>query len=177
MRDIPFLLSLIGPSGSGKTTLIVKLIEHLSSAGIRVGAVKRSHHNVEVDKEGKDSLRFRQAGANPTVLLSDDFFAYMEKTEEPVSLSEVARNFAGKADIVLVEGFKEEGAIPKLLFSGTADSEAKEKLEYENVIGFITDSIDKKRDGSLDKPLFHRDDTKTIAKMVMELIEEWRKLL
>ncbi|VAX22370.1 hypothetical protein MNBD_NITROSPINAE02-1413 [hydrothermal vent metagenome] len=171
MRDVPFLVSLVGPSGSGKTTVIVKIIEELGAGGFRVGAVKRSHHHVEVDKEGKDSFRFRMAGANPTILLSDDFFAYMEKTHEPTGLDDVAARFAGKADIVLVEGFKLEGDIPRFVFLGSAEKMANEGREYENVAGFITDSPDNKRGVEGDKPLFHRDDFKAIARMIVELME------
>ena len=57
------VIGFCGYSGSGKTTLIEQLIARLRLAGQRVSVVKHAHHAFDIDHEGKDSWRHRQAGA------------------------------------------------------------------------------------------------------------------
>ena len=49
------IVNFVGYSGSGKTTLIEKIIALLAERGLKVSAVKNAHHNVDIDKPGKDS--------------------------------------------------------------------------------------------------------------------------
>ena len=58
------IFGLVGWSGSGKTTLMVSLLPELVGRGITVSTIKHTHHNVDVDKPGKDSYRHRNAGGN-----------------------------------------------------------------------------------------------------------------
>ena len=67
-RPATVVLVVSRTSGSGKTTLIESIVPHLIRRGLRVAAVKRSHHDVELDSPGKDSRRIRDAGADPVVL-------------------------------------------------------------------------------------------------------------
>ena len=99
-----------GHSGSGKTTLIEKVLEALISRDRKVSAIKSSHHGTDIDVPGKDSYRFRQAGAQEVVLVSD----LMRETEEPVSLKDILSRLS-PVDIVLVEGYKSEENIPHIL--------------------------------------------------------------
>ena len=57
------VIAFCGYSGSGKTTLVEQLIVRLRLAGQRVSVVKHAHHDFDIDHEGKDSWRHRQAGA------------------------------------------------------------------------------------------------------------------
>ena len=57
------IISIVGKSDSGKTTLIEKLVPVLTKRGYRVATVKHDVHGFEVDREGKDSWRHKQAGA------------------------------------------------------------------------------------------------------------------
>lgn len=108
------LLAITGYSGTGKTTLLEKLIPVLRSHGLRVGLMKHSHHNVDVDKPGKDSHRLREAGANPTMIVCDERWALMCETAKPANFSSlVAQLDAHKLDLILVEGFKHE-QLPKI---------------------------------------------------------------
>ena len=71
MKNFPLpVLGFAAISGTGKTTLLSKLIPLLKSSGLRIGLIKHSHHNFEIDKPGKDSYRLRQAGASPIMLVS-----------------------------------------------------------------------------------------------------------
>ncbi|WP_118843075.1 molybdopterin-guanine dinucleotide biosynthesis protein MobB [Haemophilus haemolyticus] len=113
-NQIP-LLGITGYSGSGKTTLLEKLIPELIARHIRVSVIKHSHHNMQVDKEGKDSWRMKEAGSSQVILANDERWAIMTETPKPVSLDYLAQQFDRTlTDLVLVEGFKQE-PIQKIL--------------------------------------------------------------
>ena len=78
-REIP-LLGIVAYSGTGKTTLLKQLIPHLRQRGIRVGLIKHTHHDVDVDTPGKDSFELRKAGADQTMVASSDRWALMTET-------------------------------------------------------------------------------------------------
>lgn len=108
------LLGITGYSGTGKTTLLEKLVPRLIQLGLRIALIKHSHHNIDLDKPGKDSYRLRCAGANPTMIICDQRWALMQETEQPLSLSQLVEKLDDtQLDLVLVEGFKQEN-IPKI---------------------------------------------------------------
>lgn len=107
------ILAITGYSGTGKTTLLEKLLPKLTACNLRVGLIKHSHHNIDIDKQGKDSHRLRLAGANPTAIACDERWALMTETpQQAVDFSEILAYFR-KVDLVLVEGFKHE-QLPKI---------------------------------------------------------------
>ena len=75
------IVSIVGKSNSGKTTLIEKLIAELTRRGWRVATIKHNRHGFEIDHEGKDSWRHKQAGAVATVVASPRRIAVIEDTE------------------------------------------------------------------------------------------------
>jgi molybdopterin-guanine dinucleotide biosynthesis protein B len=98
-----------GFSGSGKTTLVERLIPALRHKGLRVSVVKHAHHRFDIDHEGKDTFRHRQAGAFEVVVASDQRLALMREFEvprRPTVHQLLAELYAG-VDWVLVEGFKD----------------------------------------------------------------------
>ncbi|MBF0157877.1 MAG: molybdopterin-guanine dinucleotide biosynthesis protein B, partial [Magnetococcales bacterium] len=64
------VIGFAAPSGSGKTTLLEAVIRLLSGWGLRVAAVKHGHHPADPDIPGKDTFRFRQAGAQGVIFAS-----------------------------------------------------------------------------------------------------------
>ena len=92
-------------SNSGKTTLIEKVVGILKARGLRVTVVKHASAGFELDKPGKDSWRFRQAGADAVVLVGPGCMALVKNISREPSPEELAR-VAGDADIVIQEGFK-----------------------------------------------------------------------
>ena len=71
MIDYPIpLLGFAAYSGTGKTTLLRKIIPLLAQKGIRIGMVKHTHHNIDVDQPGKDSYELRKSGTDQMVLAS-----------------------------------------------------------------------------------------------------------
>lgn len=98
-------------SGVGKTTLLVELLPLLKARGLRVGVIKHSHHNVEVDKPGKDSYRHRQAGATPVMLVSPQRRILIEEfaeQAEPDFPSQLAAFPIDQVDLLLIEGFRDQ---------------------------------------------------------------------
>ena len=103
----------IGFSGSGKTTLATQVAATLTRRGHRVAALKDAHHGFDMDKPGKDSWRYREAGASQVIVRTDARWAMLVETPQQASVDALLQKFEG-VDIILVEGFKNEGAFPKI---------------------------------------------------------------
>lgn len=103
-------------SGVGKTTLLCQLIPLLTLQHLRVGLIKHSHHNFQIDQPGKDSFRLREAGASPIMLVSSHRRAIITEftpPQEPRLDEQLAYMDTAQLDLILVEGFKAE-AFPKI---------------------------------------------------------------
>lgn len=103
------VVGVVGWKNAGKTTLVARLVAELTARGLAVSTIKRAHHSVDVDREGTDSYRHREAGAREVLLASGRRWALMHELggeAEPPLADLVAR--LSPADIVLVEGFKRE---------------------------------------------------------------------
>ncbi|NTV96427.1 MAG: molybdopterin-guanine dinucleotide biosynthesis protein B [Thiobacillus sp.] len=101
------VLGFAGYSGSGKTTLIELLLPRFKADGYRVAVIKQSHHDIEVDRPGKDSWRHRQAGAAEVLLTSPQRWMLVHEmagAPEPDLAEHLAR--LSPCDLVLVEGFR-----------------------------------------------------------------------
>jgi len=101
------IFGVVGWSGSGKTTLVTSLIPELVGRGLRISTVKHTHHDIEIDKPGKDSHRHREAGATEVLVTSPRRWALiheLHEASEPDVESLIRRMSA--VDLVLVEGFK-----------------------------------------------------------------------
>ena len=105
------ILGFAAYSGTGKTTLIEKLIPLLVADGINIGLIKHSHHDIEMDKPGKDSYRLRKAGASQVVLASPYrtiIFKENSQRTEPNLTEQLNCLDLNNLDLVLVEGFRAE---------------------------------------------------------------------
>jgi len=92
-----------GPSNSGKTTLIEKISIVLNDKGFKVAIVKHDPKDkAQFDKEGKDSYRFSQTGADVAVLSDTRTTVFKKQRSE---ISDVISIF-DKFDFLLVEGLK-----------------------------------------------------------------------
>ncbi len=100
-------IHIVGRRNSGKTTLITELVTYLTNLGYRVGTIKHTHHQHELDTPGKDSHRHREAGAAVVGILSPTMSAVFR----PVKHNDRSTDRYGKilpmfteCDLVLVEG-------------------------------------------------------------------------
>jgi len=120
------VLAVTGFSGSGKTTLVRTLIERLVARGERVAAIKHTHHALNEEDRGDTSV-FRKAGASPVVLAGDgEAVMFLEAGIERFAFADpreivdvVTRDAA--IDVVLVEGFKNFDAWPRVEAPASAD--------------------------------------------------------
>jgi molybdopterin-guanine dinucleotide biosynthesis protein B len=108
------MVGFIGSSGSGKTMLIAQILPLLRQRGLRVSAIKHAHHGFDIDQPGKDSYRYREAGAEEVMLVADGRWALLHEAAEDddMSLEALVRRMT-PVDVVLVEGFK-LARIPKI---------------------------------------------------------------
>lgn len=105
------VLGVVGRSGSGKTTLIEGAVRILQEADVRVAVVKHTHKALDLDRPGKDSWRFREAGAARTVLAG----LHWTVTQEAASgLDALLPGAAAGMDLVIVEGFARDGLRPRV---------------------------------------------------------------
>ncbi|HDS2775870.1 molybdopterin-guanine dinucleotide biosynthesis protein MobB [Enterobacter bugandensis] len=160
------VLAISAWSGTGKTTLLKKLIPALCARGIRPGLIKHTHHNMDVDKPGKDSYELRKAGAAQTMVASNQRWALMTETpgEAPLDLAYlVSRMDHSMLDLVLVEGFKHE-AVPKiLLFRSDAGHNISELTLDEHVIAVASDvALD------IEVPVLDLNDEDGIAEFIVK---------
>jgi molybdopterin-guanine dinucleotide biosynthesis protein B len=123
------IVSFVGPSGIGKTTLICGIVTLLKREGYRVAVMKHTYKRFsfsDFDKRGKDTYRFCEVGSDYVGLVSEDFF-FLEgsRTSEIMRLAENL-----DVDFVIVEGFKEEESLPKIIIteSGEELGEAKGEI-------------------------------------------------
>lgn len=104
-------IHVIGRKNSGKTTLIVDLVAEFTRLGYRVGTIKHTHHDHELDTPGKDSHRHRTAGSVVVGVLTQHMNAIFWPKLIPQALDEGSETkyqtfdtMMCDCDIVLVEG-------------------------------------------------------------------------
>lgn len=108
------VIGIAGWKDSGKTTLAVALVAELSRRGWRVSTVKRAHHDADIDHEGTDTFRHRQAGASEVILATGRRWALVHELRDEMepALDDLVERLA-PCDLVIVEGFK-RGGHPKI---------------------------------------------------------------
>lgn len=136
MRNV---FSFVGASGSGKTTFIEKLITVLTGKGYKVGAIKHDAHRFEIDKPGKDSYRFKAAGAVVSLISSHEKHALVRSNDEyEPSIDEIILKYMGGVDLVITEGYK-KSSIPKIEVLRRENGNLPVAFGSEYLIGVITD--------------------------------------
>ncbi|MGC8925269.1 MAG: molybdopterin-guanine dinucleotide biosynthesis protein B [Calditerrivibrio sp.] len=133
------VFSFVGASGSGKTTFIEKLIRFLTEKGYKVGAIKHDAHKFEIDKPGKDSFRFKAAGAIVSFISSHEKLALVKSNiEDEPDLHEIILKYMSGVDIVITEGYK-KSVIPKFEVFRKGNGNLPVSFDSRYLIGVITD--------------------------------------
>ncbi|TVQ57214.1 MAG: molybdopterin-guanine dinucleotide biosynthesis protein B [Rhodobacteraceae bacterium] len=99
----------VGWKNAGKTTLMERLVAEIAGRGFAVSTVKHAHHAFDVDHEGKDSWRHRQAGAREVLVSAAQRWALMGELRgapEPPLEDLLAK--LSPVDLVLIEGYKRD---------------------------------------------------------------------
>ena len=153
---------IIGWKNSGKTNLIERLIAELTTRGFAVSTIKHAHHSCDVDHEGKDTYRHRQAGANEVILASRARFALMHeiRDEQEVTLETLLSKLS-PVDLVLVEGFK-KGHHKKI---EAHRKETGQPLLAQNDIHIC--AVASNTALTIDRPVFGLDDAVSISDFII----------
>lgn len=160
------VLQLVGAHESGKTTLLVRLIEALTSEGLRVGSVKETHHEYETDAPGKDSQRHAAAGASPAVLVAGRRVATHRREAEAPRLDSLLTRELAACDVVLVEGYRRERH-PKIEVVRAATGREPVAASDASVVGVVGDRETAHR---ADVRRFGFDDFGAILRFVRETL-------
>jgi molybdopterin-guanine dinucleotide biosynthesis protein B len=123
IRKLP-ILGVCGWSGSGKTTLIEAVLPRLIERNLKVAVVKHDVHAIDVDRPGKDSDRFFQAGGD-VFLQGNEELSRLHRDPAADIVTQLI-DLARKYDLILVEGHK-QSPLPKvwLLQEGESSLPAK----------------------------------------------------
>lgn len=162
-------LTFAGYSGSGKTTLVIKVINYLKSKGYKIAALKHDGHSFEMDKEGKDTYRMKQAGANCVAIASNSKLAVISDTPKRFTFIELMKQIPVDVDIIIGEGFKEED-IPKILVHRKANNKPNLYGEEKNIIAVATDEL---HEFANINNVFHIDDYEKIAEFITNYIDNF----
>ncbi len=157
------VVSIVGKSGSGKTTLIEKVIPELIRAGWRVATIKHSRRGFDIDREGKDSWRHREAGARMTVMVSPEQIAVIERSERDLDIAELRDRYIHGVDIVLSEGFK-GNEYPKIEVFRAALKREMLCSKDDNLIAVASDVP-----MEIDVPRLDINDAEGIAHLIIDL--------
>ena len=156
------VFGIAGWSDSGKTTLIERLLPLLAARGLRVSVIKHAHQKFDIDRPGKDSFRFRDAGSYEVLVSSPARWALMREHrggDEPGLTTLLSQ--LSPCDLVLVEGFKRE-AIPKLEVHRAATGKALLAPDDPRIVAIASDVRI-----ATPLPQFRLDDVEAIATFVV----------
>ncbi len=131
------VVSFIGHHNSGKTTLLSQVITILIERGFRVGAVKHAPHLDDMDSRNTDSAQLREAGAEQTLLISEDTCALFWDTDPDEPIEELIERLFTGYDLVLVEGYK-HGPFPKIEVYRSLETSADPLAGEVEVIAVVT---------------------------------------
>ena len=157
-----------GWKNSGKTTLVERLVSDLTERGYRIATIKHAHHRFDIDKEGTDSYRHRQAGAHEVALVSGFRWALMHEVgnEGEPTLEAIAAHMS-PADLIIIEGYKSEPHLKIEVRRREAQKNQSLAAGDKSIVAIAADHTVP----SADIPVFDLDDVKSVADFIIEKIE------
>jgi len=167
MRDIKTkrVFSFVAASSnSGKTTLIEKVIRILKNRGLRVAVIKHTSAGFDLDKPGKDSWRFQQAGADTVILSGSGRIALMQKVEHEPTPDELAR-LAGDVEVVIAEGYKNSATNKIEVFRHGVSGELPLSQNDPSYLALVSD-----KPFAVSIPCFDLDDATGVADLIVRTI-------
>lgn len=167
-KQKPVIISIIATkSGMGKTTLVESLIKIFKSRNHTIGILKYDVKKFEIDKEGKDSYRFSEAGADNVIIASSKKLAMIQSLKGEKTIEEIV-NLFGDLDIVLIEGFK-NNIYPKIeVHRKDVDSNLLCKNSDFSISNLMAVASDEKLDVNI--PILNLNDTVAIADFIEDNI-------
>tara|TARA_B100000989_G_scaffold295848_1_gene277751 strand:- start:109 stop:624 length:516 start_codon:yes stop_codon:yes gene_type:complete len=165
------VIGLYGWSGSGKTHLTCRLIKYFSNKNIVVSTFKHTHHNAEIDKEGKDSYLHRKSGAREVMLGGRNNWALIHKGKESENFEfrDLIKKFSKENDLLIVEGFKKLD-IPKIELYNSKIKKPLISNQSPRTVAIVYDIIDKNIENT-NLPIFDFKNTEDIGKFILKYLK------
>lgn len=158
-------IHIVGRKNHGKTTLIVELIEELCRRNIRVGSIKHSSHDHDLDTPGKDSYRHRQAGAQPTAIATPAMVGVFAPCSAGKSPYELIESLYKECYLILVEG-DIDAQMPKVEVWRESAGGICLASERNDILAVISDQNPK-----VSVPIWPRKKIAQIADKIIELMQ------
>ena len=156
------VFSIVGEHGSGKTTVIEGLVAELTDRGLRVGTIKHDVHGFQMDREGKDSFRHKQAGASVSLISSPWQVGMVRDTGRDLTVAELVERFMDGVDLVLTEDYHLE-RWPKVEVHRRATGKPLRCADDDTVIALVSDEA-----LPVDVPIFGFDRIPEVAHLLLE---------
>ncbi|MBF0241078.1 MAG: molybdopterin-guanine dinucleotide biosynthesis protein B [Desulfamplus sp.] len=159
---LPPIISIVSKKRAGKTTLIVKLIPELKNRGYRVGTLKHDTHGFDIDHEGKDTYKHKEAGSDTVVISSPWKISIIKDVSQEMSVDEVLKSYFLDVDIVITEGYKKANKLQIEVFrKGAHEYPMYKKGDKSTTIAIASDTpLD------VDIPIYNINDIKAIADLI-----------
>jgi molybdopterin-guanine dinucleotide biosynthesis protein B len=158
------ILCFVGRSNSGKTTLIERIIPELVRSGYKVATVKHAGHGFDLDTEGKDSWRHKQAGASSVIIVSKSSMAMFADVPDHMNVEEVRDRFLDASyDVIIAEGWRSEG-YPKIVV--VRDQIGEVPITTDGLLAIVSNKPVDKPIGT-QVPLLDPDDIPAVAALIM----------
>lgn len=129
-------VAIVGFKNRGKSNLVLKLTEALKKKGYTLGIVKHCHGKINIAEKDKPFAQY----AKEVVITSDKEISRFSK--KFLSLEDIVSNL--NRDYVLVEGFKQNKTLPRIVCFKT--EKEKKQLSCDLEIAFV-----KKKDSFIEK--------------------------
>ncbi len=161
-KPVPVISFVAASSNSGKTTLIEKIVKLLKARGFRVAVVKHASAGFELDRPGKDSWRFQEAGADSVVLAGPGKMAVIRRIDDEPSPEEIEQA-VGDVDIVIHEGFKESAKNKIEVFRSGVSGARPLCLEDRSYLALVSD-----KSFPVSIPRFDLDDAEGVTNYLLK---------
>ena len=167
-------IHVVGRKNHGKTTLVVELVQALSSRGLRVGTIKHTHHQHQLDSPGKDSHRHQEAGAVVSGICSPTKYAvfWNHDRETPQEVSDDEQKYAAFApmfvdcDVVVVEGDSQTLAAKIEVWRSAVGTKPIAE-DDDTIVAIISDD---ELDQRIDVPVWPRSNLDQVVTNLLSLI-------
>ena len=155
------VIGVVGWKDVGKTFFATEIIKLLVSKKFKVGSIKHAHHDFDIDQDGTDSFKHRNAGSNQVIISSSKRWAKIieNNNKKEKNLDQLIKEFQD-IDIVIVEGFKKENH-PKIEI--IAKNSQIINSELKNVIAFVSDEM---FDSNI--PVFKKNDIESLVEFIIK---------
>lgn len=161
-------LHVVGRKNHGKTTLLVALIEECVRRGVRVGTIKHSAHVHPLDVPGKDSYRQREAGAEPSALVTHEGIGVFLRREPGADVYQRLEPLFAGVDLLLVEGDVQHPG-PKIEVWRASVGGSCLAPDYPSILAVVSDDP-----VEAPVPVWLRRDVAALTDRVLALLAEGR---